>query len=83
MGAWKNIVIGIIGIVIAVGLLYVWPDIFFWPMVELIKGGIVPMIAFFALIFLLVGIDELKAEEELRKIEEEEKKERRKRKRKR
>lgn len=57
----KNMAIGFVLFVVAVALAYYWPNIFFWPMVSLIEGAIVPFLVFLGLIFFLIGWDELTA----------------------
>lgn len=57
----KNLIIGLILIAAAVALAYNWQNTFFWTMVALIEGAIVPLLVFVGLVFLLIGIDELKA----------------------
>jgi protein-S-isoprenylcysteine O-methyltransferase Ste14 len=72
----KNLIIGIILAIVAIALLFALPaDWFLNPTIELIKGAIVPAIAFFALIFLLIGWDELQAQKIEEKVEEETKEE--------
>jgi len=78
----KNLVIGIVLVIVALALLFLAPaDLFLNPTIELIKGAIVPVIAFFALIFLLIGWDELQApkieeEAEIKEVKEKKKKKR-------
>lgn len=57
----KNLVLGLILILVALSLLAVWPGVFFWPMIALIEGAIAPVVAFIGLVFLMIGVDELKA----------------------
>lgn len=71
MGKYTDIVVGLLLIVIAIALLALWPNVFFWPMVTLIEGAIAPAVAFIGIIFLMIGISE---SEEVAPIVEEKKK---------
>lgn len=58
----KNLVIGFILIVVALGMLfYLDKSMFLEPAITLVKGAIPLFIAFVGLIFLLIGWDELTA----------------------
>ena len=57
----KNLIVGIVLILIAAGLAYNWQGTFFWTMVALIEGAIVPFIAFVGLVFILIGLDDIKS----------------------
>jgi uncharacterized protein YacL len=77
----KNLIIGIVLAIVALALLFVAPaELFLNPTIYLIQGAIVPAIAFFAFIFLLIGWDELHAKKFEVEEEKEEKEEKRKKK---
>lgn len=54
---YTNTIIGAVLIAVALALLGLWPDVFFWPMVTIIAGAVAPVLAVVGLAFLLFGGD--------------------------